>query len=125
MFFVVLQAAVRTPTSAQRHLRKVPDTEPAWGMRARRTTGVSPAGKSPRHAITILAEQEERLASCCPHRKLPVKQQQWACSQLSHGLQSDAFALNLVYCSTHSMRLLIVKGIFYLATFTCLSTIYL
>ena len=41
-----LQGAARTPTSAQRQLRKPPDTEPAWGMRARPTTGVSAAGQS-------------------------------------------------------------------------------
>lgn len=43
----VPKGAVRTPSSAQRHMRKVPDTEPAWGMRARRTTGVSPAEMLP------------------------------------------------------------------------------
>ncbi|KAL3133301.1 hypothetical protein ABBQ38_007180 [Trebouxia sp. C0009 RCD-2024] len=37
----VPKGAARTPTSAQRQLRKPPDTEPAWGTRARRTTGVS------------------------------------------------------------------------------------
>ena len=44
---VCMQGAVRTPSSAQRQLRKPPDTEPAWGMRARRTTGVSAAGEQP------------------------------------------------------------------------------
>ena len=42
-----VQGAARTPTSAQRQVRKPPDTEPAWGMRARRTTGVSAAGQLP------------------------------------------------------------------------------
>lgn len=41
-----VQGAARTPTSAQRQLRKPPDTEPAWGTRARRTTGVSATGQS-------------------------------------------------------------------------------
>lgn len=36
-----LQAASRTPSSAQRIARRMPETEPAWGMRARRTSASS------------------------------------------------------------------------------------
>ena len=61
----LLQAVARTPTSAQRLMRRVPDTEPAWGMRARRTSGLSNAsanGKPP--SATFSVSQNKAPGSC-------------------------------------------------------------